>query len=285
MAENTDSSVGCIVGIGVTLLLAVIGIGGGGAYYLHYKKTKAEEAARDEARKAAAEERAKRDAELAMDSGVATPPPLVFDAGLIAPPVFGATFPPVGSSPVLGPSDALVTVIEFSDFQCPYCSKVQPTLETLRKDYPADVRIVWKNMPLAFHKDAEPAAEMALEVKAELGNSGFWKAHDALFGDQTRMSPADLQLKGVALGANAVKISDAIATHKFKAVIDADASLAAAFKVSGTPSFFINGQPLTGAQPYPAFKKVVDEELAKARVLVASGTPRAMVYDKLSMGK
>ena len=88
---------------------------------------------------------------------------------------------PVGTSPVLGKPGALVTIIEFSDFQCPYCSKVEPTLKGLRAKYGDKIRTVWKNEPLPFHNRAEPAAELAMEARAQKGDAGFWAAHDKMF--------------------------------------------------------------------------------------------------------
>src|SRR5579863_8994196 len=91
---------------------------------------------------------------------------------------------PVGASPALGSASALVTIVEFSDFQCPFCSKVEPTLKGLRDKYGDNIRFVWKNERLPFHPAAEAAAEAAMEVRAEKGDKGFWDAHDKFFGDQ-----------------------------------------------------------------------------------------------------
>ena len=93
----------------------------------------------------------------------------------------------VGGDPQLGSSNALVTIVEFSDFQCPFCSRVEPTLKAVREKYGDKVRLIWKNEPLPFHPAAEPAAEAALEVRAEKGDKGFWDVHDRFFGDVTEV--------------------------------------------------------------------------------------------------
>src|SRR5262249_10089272 len=85
---------------------------------------------------------------------------------------------PVGNSPQIGKKDAIVTIIEFSDFQCPYCKRVEDTLKKVRETYADKVRLVWKHEPLPFHPRAEPAAELTLEARAQKGEKGFWDAHD-----------------------------------------------------------------------------------------------------------
>ena len=107
---------------------------------------------------------------------------------------------PVGNSPVLGNPNALVTIVEFSDFQCPYCKRVEPTLKMLREKYGDKIRLVWKNEPLPFHPRAEPAAELAEEALAEKGNKGFWDAHDRLFDSQPKLDDADLDKIGPTWG-------------------------------------------------------------------------------------
>lgn len=189
---------------------------------------------------------------------------------------------PVGGSPVIGPATALVTIVEFSDFQCPYCSRVTPTLKGLEAKYGQQLRIVWKNQPLPFHPRAEPAAELALEARAQKGNLGFWAAHDKLFDNQKALADEDLYKYAAELGLNVALVRAAITQKRYKAEIDADASLADDFKASGTPHFFINGRRLVGAQPKEKFEQIVDEEIAKANALIAKGTPAAQIYDTLT---
>ena len=189
---------------------------------------------------------------------------------------------PVGASPVLGNANALVTIVEFSDFQCPFCSRVEPTLKTLRDKYGDKIRLVWKNEPLPMHPRAEPAAEFAMEAYAEKKSDGFYKAHDIMFNNQTKIADEDLWGYASQIGVNVDQVKSAMATHKYKASIDADNDLASDFKASGTPHFFVNGRRLVGAQPPEKFEKIIDEEIPKAQALIAKGTPPSQVYDVLT---
>ncbi len=189
---------------------------------------------------------------------------------------------PLGTSPQLGAKTALVTIVAFSDFQCPYCKKVQPTLQLIKSTYGNDVRFVFKQEPLPFHPRAEPAAQLALEARAEKGDAGFWAAHDKLFDSQPQLDDADLEKVATDLKLDVAKVKTAIATHKYKSTIDADQSTGEDFQASGTPHFFIDGRRLVGAQPFDKFKTIIDEELAKAKALVAAGTKPENVYDELT---
>ncbi len=189
---------------------------------------------------------------------------------------------PVGSSPVLGRADALVTIVEFADFQCPYCSRAEPTMRALRTKYGADLRIVWKNEPLAFHVRALPSAELALEARDEKGDAMFWTVHDDLFASQST-GLDDPQLLHIARdhGLDETRVRAALAKHSHQTKIDADDALAKKVGATGTPNFFINGRQLTGAQPQSSFETIIDDELAKAKARVAKGTPRTRVYDEI----
>jgi protein-disulfide isomerase len=190
---------------------------------------------------------------------------------------------PVGANdPVKGPSDALVTVVIFSDYQCPFCSRVEPTLSALSAKYGNDVRFVWKDNPLPFHQDATPAAVLAREAYTQGKDKKFWEAHDLLFKNQSALSRADLEGYGKQLGLNDKKVKAALDENPYKAKIEEDQALARNLGASGTPSFFINGRSLRGAQPQPAFEKLIDEELAKAKAKVQSGVAKAKVYEELT---
>jgi protein-disulfide isomerase len=188
---------------------------------------------------------------------------------------------PVGSSPAKGPSDALVTIVEFSDFQCPFCGRVEPTVTQIEQTYGKDVRVVFKQNPLPFHQNAGPAAEAALEARDQ---GKFWEMHEKLFGNQQALEKDKLEGYAKDLGLNVAKFKTSLETNKHKAEIDADQKLARDLGASGTPSFFINGRSLRGAQPFDAFKAVIDEELAKAKQLVSSGTPKTQLYAKVTEG-
>jgi protein-disulfide isomerase len=190
--------------------------------------------------------------------------------------------PVTKQDPQKGPDDALVTVVVFSDFQCPFCSRVVPTIEGITQKYGNDLRVVWKNNPLPFHQDAGPAATLTSVAFQEGGSKKFWEAHDLLFKNQSALTRADLENYGKQLGLNAKKLTAALEANSFKAKIEEDQALARNLGASGTPSFFINGRSLRGAQPQPAFEKLIDAELAKAKAKVASGTPKAKVYDEIT---
>jgi protein-disulfide isomerase len=189
---------------------------------------------------------------------------------------------PVAGSPVRGSSDALVTIVEFSDFQCPFCQRVEATLDRVRTEYGRDVRIVWKNNPLPFHPNARPAAEAALEARAQQGDAGFWRFHDALYAAQREgIGREALERIAHENGLNASRFSSALDHHVHNATIDADAALAHAISSGGTPTFYINGRVLTGAQPFEAFQRAIDSARTEALRQVAQGTPRSRVYDTL----
>jgi protein-disulfide isomerase len=195
---------------------------------------------------------------------------------------------PVGSSPQLGSSNALVTIIEFSDFQCPFCSRVEPTLKAIREKYGDKVRLVWKNEPLPFHPAAGPAAEAAMEVRAEKGDKGFWDVHDKFFASQKDlMNGKDPNIDAIVkiasdAGGSADKVKAAIAGTTHKKEIDADNELAQDFQASGTPHFFVNGRRLVGAQPEEKFDKIIDEEVKKAQDLISKGTKPSEIYEALT---
>ncbi len=191
----------------------------------------------------------------------------------------------VGDSPTLGPKTALVTIVEFSDLQCPYCLKADATMRQLRTTYGDSLRIVWKNDPLRFHTQAAPAAEVALEARARNGEAAFWSMHDAIFAKQggpggtSGFRRDDLLDVAATHGVPRATADSAITLRKHGHEIDGDIMLAKSLGVTGVPTFFINGRRLSGAQPYAKFESVVEDELSHAKRLVASGTPRSQVYE------
>ena len=189
--------------------------------------------------------------------------------------------PRLGDAPVRGPKDALVTIVEFSDFQCPFCKRVEDTLKQVAETYGDKVRFVWKDKPLPFHPRAEPAAKLAREAYTQKGDKGFWDAHDTLFASNPKLEDADLEGIAAKLGLNWDNVKTAIDSNKYGDRIDAERRPAGDLQASGTPHFFVNGVRLGGAQPFEKFQKMIDEELAKAKGLVAKGSSRAKVYDAL----
>lgn len=188
---------------------------------------------------------------------------------------------PIDGSAVRGKSTALVTLVMFGDFQCPFCAKVIPTVEGLERKYGDKLRFVFKHNPLPFHQRAEPAAELAIEVRAQRGDAMFWKAFQLLFVDPQHLQDADLEGRATSLGIDVARAMKAIAARKHAAIIARDQELADDVKASGTPHFFINGRRLVGAQPPEKFEALIDEEVEHAEKLLATGTPRARLYEAL----
>ncbi len=188
---------------------------------------------------------------------------------------------PVGNEPSKGPADALVTIVEFSDYECPFCSRVEPTIDQIVERYGNDVRVVWMNNPLPFHQNAMPAHQAALEVYQQGGNAKFWRYHAKLFENQRALTRENLEQWAQELGGiNMAQFRAALDNNEHQEAIQQQQALARGLGASGTPSFFINGRNLRGAQPLPAFTAVIDEELRKARAKVEGGTPRARVYEE-----
>jgi protein-disulfide isomerase len=183
--------------------------------------------------------------------------------------------------PIKGPKDAPVTMIIFSEFQCPFCKRVDDTLKQVIAAYPNDVRMVWKDNTLPFHPRAKPAATLARYAYKQKGDKGFWEAHDALFASQPKLEDEDL--KGIAekIGLKWDDVKAAIDSNKYAEKLDGSMELANDVQARGTPHFFINGVRLSGAQPLDAFKKAIDEQLTKAKGLMAKGVARGKVYDEL----
>lgn len=185
--------------------------------------------------------------------------------------------------PSWGARDAPVTIVEFSDFQCPFCARAETTMNQLRDRYgPEKLRIVWKNHPLPFHPNAAPAAEAAQLVFEGKGATAFWDFHHTAFGQQKSLGKASYQAWAVGLGLDGPSYASALEMHQGRAKVDEDQRLAAKVGAVGTPTFFINGVTLSGAQPQEKFTQIIDEELGKAASKVASGTPKDRVYVELS---
>ncbi|MEN9577163.1 MAG: hypothetical protein RJA70_172 [Pseudomonadota bacterium] len=188
--------------------------------------------------------------------------------------------PVLKDDPIKGNKDALVTIVEWSDFQCPFCSRVNPTMVKLFEKYGDDLRVVWKDNALPFHNEAKPAANIARLAYEKGGDKLFWKAHDLLFEKQKELG-ADTYAaiaKELGLPADAPKLA---AANKYAEKIDASMELAGDLNARGTPHFFVNGRRLSGAQPFEKFDALVTEQLAAAKKLLATGVARDKVYDEL----
>lgn len=166
---------------------------------------------------------------------------------------------------IFGPKDAKITIVEYSDFECPYCARGYQTVKEVMKNYPNDVRIVFKHLPLDFHPKALPASKY-FEAIAKQGHDKAEKLHDAIFQNQDKLKKdGEAYLKSVAksLGADMKKLEKDLADESVMARINADMEEAKNFGISGTPGFIINGVSLRGAYPYEEFKSIIDRHLGK----------------------
>src|SRR5690606_20494475 len=150
-------------------------------------------------------------------------------------------------------ADAPVTIVEISDFQCPFCARVGSTLQQIKDTYKDQVRIVWKHNPLDFHKQARPAHEAAAAVFALGGNDAFWKFHDLAFANQQNLTEENFEKWAVEAGVDRAKFKEAYSSKKFASKVDEDIALARKIGATGTPAFRINGVTLSGAQPFDKF--------------------------------
>lgn len=162
--------------------------------------------------------------------------------------------------PTRGPANAPVTVVEFSDFQCPFCGREVPVIDKMMKEYDGKVKLVFRHFPLDFHPFAAKAAE-AGACAADQGK--FWELHDKMFANQQKLAVDDLKGYAKAVGVDAARFDKCLDSGEKKSLVDADTKAGTEAGVNGTPAFFINGIFINGAQPYEQIKQAVDRELQK----------------------
>jgi protein-disulfide isomerase len=185
---------------------------------------------------------------------------------------------PVDDSPIRGSADALVTLVEFSDYQCPYCRQAHATVQQVERKYAGKIRVVMKQFPLSFHPQARPAALAAMAAGLQ---GKYWQMHDKLFASP-QLDPNTLEGYARELGLDVERWKRDQADPKLAAVIARDTELGGNIGVGGTPAFFVNGRRLPGgAAPLDTFSSLIDEELAKAEGMVRQGVPASQVYAKL----
>jgi protein-disulfide isomerase len=186
------------------------------------------------------------------------------DVLLAAPPIFRSEVVTAGA-PVRGAADAPVTIVEFSDFHCPFCRKIQPVLEQVRAKYGSRIKLVFRDFPLdSLHPQARVAAE-AGRCANEQGK--FWEFHDKVFAGDPDASQAALDRIAKEAGMDVTAFETCRTSGKYRSVVQASSEEGTKLGITGTPTFFVNGRILVGAQPFEAFVKMIDEELA------ASPTP------------
>lgn len=170
---------------------------------------------------------------------------------------------------VKGSADAPITIVEFADFQCPFCGKVQPVLKDVLAKYKGKVKLAYRDFPLSpIHEHAEMAAEAS---RCALAQGKYWEMHDAMFADQAKLGEAALVKTAVGLGMNQDSFKSCLASAKYKTEVQQDFEAGTQAGVNATPTFFINGELLSGVQSEAELSKIIDQQLS----LRAASSPRA----------
>jgi predicted DsbA family dithiol-disulfide isomerase len=164
------------------------------------------------------------------------------------------------TAPAKGPATAPVTLVEFSDFQCPYCTRVNPAIRQAMEVYGDQLRVVFRQFPLNIHPQAQKAAEASLCANDQ---GKFWELHDAMFADQRNLAVPQIKEKAAAVGLDAAAFAACLDGDKYAAKVAADMAAGSAAGVNGTPALFVNGRFLSGAVPFEQIAKLVDDELAR----------------------
>jgi protein-disulfide isomerase len=170
----------------------------------------------------------------------------------------------IDDDPWVGNKDADVIIVEFSDFQCPFCARALPTVNQIKETYGDDILFVYRDFPLrSIHPQAQKAAEAS---QCAFEQDKFWEYHDLLFEKQSSWSGVGVPIfkeYAVDLGLDTDTFNDCLDSNKYADEVEADLQEGSHFGVTGTPAFFINGQKISGAQPFTIFKQIIDVELAK----------------------
>lgn len=170
-----------------------------------------------------------------------------------------------GDAPVLGSASAPVTIVEFTDYECPFCGRhYTDTYPSIVRDYvdTGKAKIVMMDFPLSFHPNAQKASESAHCVRDQKGDEGYFMMHDKLFENQQTLSVANFKAWAREIGVNGGDFDECLDSGKFATKVQEGMAYGSSIGVSGTPGFFINGVPVSGAQPYSVFKQIIDQELA-----------------------
>jgi protein-disulfide isomerase len=164
----------------------------------------------------------------------------------------------VDGAPVKGPADARITLVEFSDFECPYCSAAEKQVDIVMAAYPKDVKLVYKQFPLSMHPHAEMAAEASLAARDQ---GKFWEMYDVLFKNYRRLSSDNIMIWAKEIGLDMDKFKADLVSGKYKAVVEKDLADGEAAGVYGTPAFYINGKQYNGEVTLAALKPILAAEL------------------------
>ncbi len=188
---------------------------------------------------------------------------------------YRATYSMQTPAAVVGAAEPLVTIVEFSDFQCPFCGTMAATLHELVVAYPKDVRVVFRQFPLPFHQQAEPAARATLAAGLQ---RRFWAMHDTLFANRSALSADDLRAHADRVGLEAAAFERDTQDPSVASRVQAEIAQGKGLGVSGTPSMFINGFRVGGMLDASKLAEVVDGERRVAASLIKAGSTRAQVY-------
>jgi protein-disulfide isomerase len=167
----------------------------------------------------------------------------------------------IGQAPTFGGKDAKVKIVEFSDFQCPFCGRAAATVTEIKKMYGKKIQFAFKQYPLPMHSQAKPASEASMCVN-EQGSEKFWKYHDKLFQNSDKLDSESLKKFAKDIGANIEQFSKCVDEKKYAKAVQEDIEYGNKLGVRSTPTFFINGRLVSGAQPVESFKEIIDEELS-----------------------
>jgi protein-disulfide isomerase len=163
--------------------------------------------------------------------------------------------------PAKGPESAPITIVEFSDFECPFCLRINPTLEQVMEEYEGQVRLVFRQFPLNnIHPNAQKAAEASLCADAQ---GKFWEMHDAMFANPRQLAVADLKTRAAEIGLDEQAFASCLDSGEFADQVMADLNAGRELGVSGTPALYINGRFLSGAQPFEVISRVIEDELQR----------------------
>jgi len=169
--------------------------------------------------------------------------------------------------PSQGPDDAPIVIVEFSDFQCPFCQRVLPTISGIRERYPDQVRIVYRHLPLdSIHSRARAASEASACADQQ---GKFWEYHDLIFENNRSLADEDLEAHASTLGLEMEAFRQCVSERQTQQIVQNDSAAAGRLGLTGTPAFYVNGIPLSGAKPLGEFVRVIDAELARRGVAAA----------------
>lgn len=186
---------------------------------------------------------------------------------------------PLGAAPIKGPPGAKVTILEFTDYECPFCATGSHTMKALLAAYPKDVRYQVIHSPLPFHKQAPLAARAALAA-AQQGK--YWEMHDRLFAHTNQLARADLERHARGLGLDLARFRSDLDGPTVDRLMEIDEATTSSVRTSATPTYFLNGRLINGARSLAEMKARVEEEIAFANQMLAAGVPRAQLYNQIT---